>query len=204
MEGPSRAAMAGMHAEDTGPLRSYPVRHLSFAVRGQRPGRIAAAVAGGLATSRGGLGREPGGPGVGRPDRGVLFVQHDEQRFHVLAQRSGVCRFGASGHGLSVANAAPPEHDSRVPSRRQPARRREEREEATPGEPIGPGERGETSEAGARPSRRPCRRRGSTTAGSATRRARGRPTRRPRRSSSSAKRNLVHWMPWKATSWGGT
>ena len=104
--------MAGMHAEDPGPLRADAVRYLSFAVRRQRLGRIAAAVAGGLAASRGGLGGEPGGPGVGRPDRGLLFVQHDERRLHVLAQRTGVCRFGAAGHGLSVANAAPPEHDS--------------------------------------------------------------------------------------------
>ena len=203
IEGPIRAAMAGLHAEDTGPLPADPVRHLSFAVRGQCPGRIAAAVAGGLATSRGGLGREPGGPGVGRPDRGLLFVQHDEQRFHVLAQRPGVRGFRASGHGLSAANAAPPEHDSQraaaaPPSCRPSPRKREGKGGKRRAAP-GPGETGRSGPVaghvavvGARPlAERP--------EGPAAGRCAG-----CRRSATSAEEDLVRSIPWKAASWAGT
>ena len=189
---PLGAALAGMHAEDTGPFRAHAVRHLSFAVRRQCPGRIAAAVAGGLAASRGGLGREPGGPGVDRPDRGLLLLQHDELPFHGLAQRPGVCGFGASGDGLSVANAAPHEHDSRNAADRRPRRdelrRRRETERA--------GGRGEPAE---RASRR-ARPAGHVAVVGAERwlsdpKGPQPPTRRPRRSSSSRRGSLCPGSP---------
>ena len=100
IEGPSGLQWLACTLKDTGPVPADSVRYLSFAVRRQCLGRFAVAVARGLATSCGRLGREPGGPGIGRPDRGILLVQHDQQRFHVFAQCSGVCDFGASGESF--------------------------------------------------------------------------------------------------------
>ena len=114
--------------------------------------------------------------------------------FMCLAQRSGVCDFGASGDGLSVANAAPPEHDSqtRLQSRADPGQLPDGGREASAS-----ADRGELAAA----------RSAINGAGGAERAGRKgpRPAVAGRGDRRRARRGaLCAGSPWKATSWAGT
>ena len=85
-----RLATGRHHGQGPGSVRADPPRHLSLAVRLQRPRRFPAPVDLGIEAADRRSGGHRHGARLARADRGVLLGQHDQLRLHGAPERRGL------------------------------------------------------------------------------------------------------------------